>query len=105
MHVMEAFRIDGKVAVVIGGTGVLCSVMAEALAAAGAGVVVVGRDAHRGDAVAQRIGRVGEARFEQCDLTRRSEIGELVDRVLDTAPEGRHLGDGERCVRHGRSQA
>jgi len=81
VDVTEAFRLDGKVAVVIGGTGVLCSVMAEALAGAGAGVVVVGRDAHRGQAVVERIGRVGEARFEPCDVTRRGEIGALVHRV------------------------
>lgn len=81
MDVMEAFRLDGKVAVVIGGTGVLCSAMAEALAGAGAAVVVVGRDSHRGHGVVQRIERVGEARFEPCDVTRRGEIGELVHRV------------------------
>ena len=81
MDTAGVFRIDGKVAVVIGGTGALCSVMAEALAGAGAAVVVVGRDDDRGQAVVQRIGQVGEARFERCDVTRRGEIGELVDRV------------------------
>ena len=38
------FSLHGKVAVVIGGTGELCGAMAEGLAAAGAEVVIVGRN-------------------------------------------------------------
>ena len=38
------FSLDGKVAVVIGGTGELCGAMAEGLAGAGAEVVIVGRN-------------------------------------------------------------
>ena len=35
--------LDGKTAVVVGGTGELCGAMAEGLASAGAEVVLVGR--------------------------------------------------------------
>jgi NADPH-dependent 2,4-dienoyl-CoA reductase/sulfur reductase-like enzyme len=41
---VSAFRLDGRVAVVIGGTGVLCGNIAETLARAGATTVLVGRD-------------------------------------------------------------
>ena len=42
------FGLDGQVAVVIGGTGVLCGAMAQGLAQAGATVVVAGPSAGRG---------------------------------------------------------
>ena len=48
----ELFSLKGKVAVVIGGTGVLCGEMAEGLAIAGATVALVGRDATKAQAVA-----------------------------------------------------
>ena len=41
----ELFSLQGKVAVVIGGTGELCGAMAEGFARAGAAVALVGRDA------------------------------------------------------------
>ena len=37
------FSLEGKTAVVIGGTGELCGAMADGLAGAGAEVVIVGR--------------------------------------------------------------
>ena len=47
---------------VLGGTGVLCSRMAEALAAAGARTVVVGREPEKGAAVAERLSGQGARR-------------------------------------------
>lgn len=73
--------LHGKVAVVIGGTGVLGSRMAGALARAGASTVVVGRDESRGEAVVARLGG-GQVSFERCDTVRRSELRQLVERVL-----------------------
>ena len=62
------FRLDDDVAVVIGGTGELGGVMAEALGAFGAKVAVVGRNAERGDARAARINDAGgEAKFFAAD--------------------------------------
>lgn len=77
------FRLDGRVAVVIGGTGVLCGRMAAALAGAGARTVLVGRDAVRGSAAveAQRAAG-GDAVFEECDVADRAALVDLVARVL-----------------------
>lgn len=52
------FKIDlsGKVAVVTGGGGVLCSAMAKALAACGAKVAILNRTLSKGQAVADAIG-------------------------------------------------
>jgi NAD(P)-dependent dehydrogenase (short-subunit alcohol dehydrogenase family) len=55
------FKVDlsGKVAVVTGGTGVLCSAMARALAECGAGVAVLGRRKDVADELAARIRKEG----------------------------------------------
>jgi len=77
------FRLDGRVAVVIGGTGVLCGRMAAALAGAGARTVLVGRDADKGAAAAEALRSAGgEVVFEACDVASRSELAGLVTRVL-----------------------
>ncbi|MDA8343183.1 MAG: SDR family oxidoreductase [Actinomycetota bacterium] len=83
-----SFRLDGRVAVVVGGTGTLGSSMAGALAGAGAATVVVGRDRERGEEVAGRLAPAAEAgggsvHAESCDATSRSGLRDLVGRVLD----------------------
>lgn len=47
---MGLFDLSGRVAVVIGGTGVLGGAICQGLAVAGAGVAVVGRNVERGEA-------------------------------------------------------
>ena len=49
-HALDSFSLDGRVAVVIGGTGKLCGRMAAALGSAGARLVLVGRDEDKGGA-------------------------------------------------------
>lgn len=67
------FGLEGKVAVVIGGTGELCGAMAEGLAGAGASVVLAGRSAEK---AAARIARIeaqgGVAAFFETDLSKPS---------------------------------
>jgi len=64
----ELFNLQNETAVVIGGTGVLGGGMAEALAAAGARVVVMGRSEERGQACVGRIEAAGgEAIFQAAD--------------------------------------
>ena len=78
----SSFGLDGQVAVVVGGTGVLCGRMAEVLSEAGARTVIVGRDRtkERPRSTACSRGR-GELAFERCDVTSRSELQSLVARV------------------------
>ena len=80
---LSAFDLTGRVAVVIGGTGVLCGEMAQGLAEAGAQVVLVGRNAEKG---AERIQSIeaagGKAVFESCDASQKSALEGLLARVL-----------------------
>ena len=77
-----SLRLDGKVAVVVGGTGVLCAHIAGTLASAGAKVVIVGRDVARANAVLNSLRHDrNEVTFERCDVAERSELAALVDRV------------------------
>ena len=78
-----SFRLDNKVSVVIGGTGVLGSRMAEALAGAGARTVIVGRDRSKAEAVLDRVeSSSGSMEFEACDVVDRAQLQDLVRRVL-----------------------
>lgn len=78
----DPFDLSGRVAVVIGGTGVLCSTVAGVFCAAGARTIIVGRDEAKAATVLKRLGAL--ASFERCDVTSRSELAALRDRVLAT---------------------
>ena len=82
------FDLTGETAVVIGATGVLGGAMARALAAAGAGVVVVGRNAERGaEQVSQIEAAGGRGLFLAADASDRA----AVEAVL--AGTRQHLGE------------
>lgn len=71
------FKLDNEVAVVIGATGTLGGVLAEALAEAGAVVAVLGRSAERGQACVERITRAGgRATFFSADAIQRCSLEE-----------------------------
>ncbi len=83
MSDLDQFKLTGRVAVVIGGTGVLCGVMARGLCSAGAKAVLVGRDAAKAQANIDAIKAVGgEAVFEACDATSKAELQAMLDRVI-----------------------
>ena len=64
----DLFDLSSEVAVVIGGTGVLGGALAEGLAAAGAKVAILGRNAERGAARAKAIRQAGgKAEFFEAD--------------------------------------
>lgn len=74
---MNLFDLSGEVAVVIGATGVLGGAIAEGLAAAGAGVAVLGRNAERGgQRVAAIEGAGRRAAFFAADAGSRASLAE-----------------------------
>lgn len=78
----DLFGMDGQVAVVIGGTGVLGGAIAQGLSKAGASVVVAGRDQTRGtDRVKEIEAGGGKATFAQVDVMRRDSIEGLLAEV------------------------
>lgn len=82
-YLEQLFSLSGQVAVVIGGTGVLCGAMAEGLAKAGATVVVAGRDAGRGSERVKAIEAAGgKAKFFPVDVSTRDSIEALLAAVL-----------------------
>lgn len=82
MKPLELFNLTDKTAVVIGGTGVLCGAMAEGFAAAGARVVVVGRDATKAEKrIATITANGGKVTFEPCEVTSRNALEDLARRV------------------------
>ena len=83
-YLQQLFGLSGKTAVTIGGTGVLGGAFSEALAGAGAHVVVVGRNAELGAACVQRIADSGgSAEFFAADSTKRDDLQALVAHLKD----------------------
>jgi NAD(P)-dependent dehydrogenase (short-subunit alcohol dehydrogenase family) len=84
MHVLEQFRLDGKVALVTGGTKGLGRAISEALAEAGAQVALVSRHGDEATAVARRIKTDFErnCRGYACDVTVPDQVESLVEKVL-----------------------
>jgi NAD(P)-dependent dehydrogenase (short-subunit alcohol dehydrogenase family) len=78
------FSLNGKVAVVIGGTGELCGAMAEGLARAGAEVVVVGRNE---DKARVRLAKIdaggGRGWFHAAEATNRADLEQLLAATLE----------------------
>lgn len=83
-YLESLFGLDGQVAVVIGGTGELCGAMAEALAGAGAQVVLVGRSLEKAQArIASIEEKGGKASFIACDVAERASLEKLLADVLE----------------------
>ena len=73
------YGLQGRTAVVIGGTGVLGGAFCEVLAGAGAYTIVVGRDRNRGsDCVLRLTDGGGSAEFFAADSTSRKDLDALV---------------------------
>ena len=77
---MSLFDLSGRVAVVTGGNGGIGLGMAEGLAAAGASVVLAGRNATKGAAAAKQIADAGgKAAFAEVDVTSEVSCRALID--------------------------
>ena len=78
----DLFNLENETAVVIGGTGVLGGAMAEALAAAGARVAIVGRSERRGQERVQSIESAGgRALFQAADALDRDSLSRACDAI------------------------
>jgi NAD(P)-dependent dehydrogenase (short-subunit alcohol dehydrogenase family) len=83
MNLEELFGLNGIVAVVTGGTGVLGSVMVRGLSGAGARVGILGRRPERAADIARRIEQSGgEAIPLTADVLARDELGRCRDKIL-----------------------
>lgn len=81
------FGLTGRTAVVIGGGGTLGGAIVDALAAAGAEVLIAGRDEESGQqAVSRILAAEGRAEFFHVDAVDRASVEALRDRMID---EGR----------------
>src|SRR5438874_12150395 len=79
----DLFNLTGEVAVVVGGTEVLGGAMADALAAAGARVAVVGRSEERGrERVRQIEAAGGKAMFQSADALDTASLARARDAIL-----------------------
>lgn len=77
------FSLEGKTAIVVGGTGELCGAMAEGLAKAGAEVVLVGRSEEKAKARLATIEEAGgKAYFVAADVNARASMQSLLDEVV-----------------------
>ena len=80
----DLFDLNGKVAIIIGGTGELCGHMAIGLAKAGVEVVIAGRDqAKADDKIATIEAAGGKAYFIPTDLSQKDSLTELRDAVIE----------------------
>jgi NAD(P)-dependent dehydrogenase (short-subunit alcohol dehydrogenase family) len=78
-YLNSLFGLSGNTAVVIGGTGTLGGAFCDALAGAGAHVVVVGRnDEHGAEAVQRITGAHGSGEYFRADSTSREDLEALV---------------------------
>jgi NAD(P)-dependent dehydrogenase (short-subunit alcohol dehydrogenase family) len=79
---MEMFGLQDKVAVVIGGTGVLCGTMAWGLWQAGCKIVLVGRSQEKADAHFRQWGSASEdTRFFKADATSKDQVAGIIPAV------------------------
>ncbi|CAA9523528.1 MAG: D-mannonate oxidoreductase [uncultured Thermoleophilia bacterium] len=75
--VLDAFRLDGRVAVVTGGNRGLGRAFAQALAQAGARVAIAARDSGRSGDVAEELGVLAV----DADVTDRASVEAMLERV------------------------
>jgi NAD(P)-dependent dehydrogenase (short-subunit alcohol dehydrogenase family) len=82
-YLTSLYSLTGKVAVVIGGTGELCGAMAEGLGAAGAEVVLVGRNEEKAKPRLERITKGGgKGYFLSAEASEKAALQQLLDTVL-----------------------
>lgn len=84
-YLQSLFSMEGKIAVMIGGTGVLVGKMAEGLYRAGATVVLVGRSHEKADTHFEQWAKSAPARvhFEGADVSKPEALQQVLDKTLN----------------------
>jgi NAD(P)-dependent dehydrogenase (short-subunit alcohol dehydrogenase family) len=83
-YLESLFSLEGKTAVIIGGTGELCGAMAQCMAEAGAEVVLVGRSQEKADRrLAQVEAAGGSGYFIAADIISRNGLEALLAEVVE----------------------
>jgi NAD(P)-dependent dehydrogenase (short-subunit alcohol dehydrogenase family) len=77
LGIQMARRLEGKVAIITGATSDIGAAAARCFVAEGARVILAGRDAEKGEALARELGETTQ--FKSADLTREEDIAALVD--------------------------
>jgi NAD(P)-dependent dehydrogenase (short-subunit alcohol dehydrogenase family) len=75
-------RLSGKVAVITGATSGIGLGTAERFAAEGARIVICGRRAREGEAIAKRLG--ANCRFAAADVTQEADVARVIATALET---------------------
>ncbi|RKY79254.1 gluconate 5-dehydrogenase [candidate division KSB1 bacterium] len=84
MFLEELFGLDGKVAAVIGGGGVLAGAMAEGLAKAGARIAILDLNVENGEKQSAAIRKLGqEAMFVRIDATQKADLEHAEEEIID----------------------
>jgi gluconate 5-dehydrogenase len=81
---LDRFRLDGRVAVIPGGSGGIGIRLSQALAGVGARVVIAGRSAERAQPALDAVRAAGsEAIVVEADVTRKADADRVVAEALD----------------------
>jgi len=80
---LARFRLDGRVAIVSGGTGGIGSRLSLALGGVGAKVAVLGRSAGEANGIAKQIADLGsEALLVTADVTKKADADRAIDETM-----------------------
>src|SRR4051812_5115630 len=83
MTSLDLFRLEGRIAIISGGAGIVGRHIVRALAEAGAVTIVASRSTDSCEALANELRGEGlQAEGEQCDFAAEHEITALRERVL-----------------------
>ena len=74
-------RLEGKIAIITGGTSGIGEATAEAFVKEGASVLIAGRSVEKGEKVAARLGE--KALYQKADVMNEADIKALIDLAMD----------------------